>query len=381
MTHGQTAIGMKIGMILVLLLGLASPAPAQVCVLPPEGLIGWWTGDVDGTDRSSNGNDALLQNGASAGVAGQVDGAFSFDGQDDIANTPLILPSIGTLDFWVNPTSLSGGIDSLLGTFGINTNNRLWISIGGGNLLVNLGDNSTDDIVIPSPLTVGQWTHLALTFDYVADVYILYVDGGQASSSNAARNAPTEQFSFGGVQSDFGQNFFLNGLIDEVEVFNRVLAPNEIQDIFDADNAGKCKDDPFSDFTMKKAEITFDKKGGTNDRFKVEGKFTLGPGNDGINLVTDEVKVTVGPSMVTIPEGSFMAMGSQYKFDGVLSGVKVKMKIKEIGFEKFSFRVKAKGIDLTDTSNPVDIVLEIGDDVGFTNVRLGGKLKLPKVKK
>jgi len=35
----------------------------------------------------------------------------------------------------------------------------------------------------------------------------------------------------------------LNGLIDEVEIFNRALFPTDIQAIFAADSAGKCKDD------------------------------------------------------------------------------------------------------------------------------------------
>src|SRR5207302_7339036 len=35
-------------------------------------------------------------------------------------------------------------------------------------------------------------------------------------------------------------NFF-NGIIDEVEIFNRALTPDEIQFIFDAGSVGKCK--------------------------------------------------------------------------------------------------------------------------------------------
>ncbi len=143
-------------------------------------------------------------------------------------------------------------------------------------------------------------------------------------------------------------------------------------------NAGKCKGPFFSDFTLKKAEIMFDKKGGMNDRFKVEGEFTLGPDNNGINLATDNVVVGVGMSSVSISAGSFVAVGSKYKFDGVVSGVKVNMAIKEIGSEKFSFKAEAKKIDLTGTPNPLDIFLAIGGDAGMANPRLKGKLKFSK---
>jgi hypothetical protein len=77
--------------------------PAQPCTPPPPDLIAWWSGDSDGTDITGNSYDALLNNGAVAGVPGWVGGAFQFDGLDDIADTSLTLAAKGTIDFWVNP--------------------------------------------------------------------------------------------------------------------------------------------------------------------------------------------------------------------------------------------------------------------------------------
>jgi hypothetical protein len=42
-------------------------------------------------------------------------------------------------------------------------------------------------------------------------------------------------------QVEGGFNEFFNGLIDEVELYNRALPAGEIQAIFDAGSAGKCK--------------------------------------------------------------------------------------------------------------------------------------------
>jgi hypothetical protein len=128
MTHNQNAIRITIGIALALLLvGLTIPANGQVCVLPPAGLIGWWTGDVF---ISVNANDAQLQNGASAGVVGGlVDEAFSFDGQDDIAITTLVLGTQGTIDLWIKPATIAAGVNGLIGTFGTaNGGDRLWIN-------------------------------------------------------------------------------------------------------------------------------------------------------------------------------------------------------------------------------------------------------------
>lgn len=374
----QKPIALHVFIVFALLFSLTSYAEAQTCTPPPSGLVGWWTGDVDGSDISGNANHALLQNGALANQTGMVNGGFSFNGVNAIAETTVQLGAQGTIDLWANPAQLTN-LHTLIGTFGLaNGDDRLWLTTNTTQLFTNLGSNSVDDIIISTPLSVGAWTHLALTFDFDADDYHLFVNGTEIDSTTASRAAPTGVLKFGGIDSDFGQSFFFNGLIDEVEVFNRVLASGEIQAIFDAGSAGKCKDTPFAESTLKKAEVKFDKKGGTNDRFKVEGAFLLGLSNDGINLVTEEMIVTVGPGMITIPAGSFMAVGSQYKFDGELNGVDVKMTIKETHFNRFSFKAEAKGVDLTGTSNPVDIHLRIGNDVGTSNIRLEGKLKLPK---
>ena len=54
------------------------------------------------------------------------------------------------------------------------------------------------------------------------------------------------------------------------------------------------------------------------------------------------------------------------------------MKIKEKYLNEFGFVIKAKHVDLTGSSNPLDITVRIGNDVGTTQVRLGGKLQFEK---
>ncbi len=107
--------------------------------------------------------------------------------------------------------------------------------------MVNLGSCCTNDLVIANPLSPGTWTHLTLTFDYCTDMYRLYVNGVLARSSTAQRSAPTQAFRIGGATSDFGQNFFFHGAIDEVSLYNRVLSASEIAAIVTAGSQGKCK--------------------------------------------------------------------------------------------------------------------------------------------
>ena len=223
---------------------------AIACVTPPTGMLGWWPGDVSSIDISGSGNHVQLQNGAEAGTPGKVIGAFAFDGVDDIAETSVVLSTTGTLDLWLKPSSLDT-LHGIVGTFGNSSgSDRLWITLSGSNggpgvgpnrLVVNLGDCCVNDIDIPNPIPLEQWTHIALTFDYIADSYTLFVNGQSITPTTVTRNAPTRALSFGGLRSTFGQSFYVDGLIDEVEVFDRVLSDEEIRAIYDAGDAGKCK--------------------------------------------------------------------------------------------------------------------------------------------
>ncbi|MFQ5932309.1 MAG: hypothetical protein ACE5MM_07865, partial [Nitrospiraceae bacterium] len=133
---------------------------------------------------------------------------------------------------------------------------------------------------------------------------------------------------------------------------------------------------PFADFTIREGEIKFHPSTGARDRFEVKGELTLGEESNGVDLSVEQVEVTVGTSSITIPTGSFVPMGSRFEFEGTIDGAKVKMKIKETHSDVFKFKVKAKGLSVTDISNPVEITLRIGDDAGRATGRLEGKLKL-----
>src|SRR2546427_3505738 len=141
----------------------------------PSGLLAWWPGDRNANDLSGNGYNATLVNGAQAGVPGLISGAFQLNGRAAFVSTPLLLPSQGTIDLWVKPAALDS-IDGIFGTLGIlNGNDRLWLNVRGplgglgvdpNHLVVNTGNCCVNEIVVPSPLRIGTWTHVALTFDY-----------------------------------------------------------------------------------------------------------------------------------------------------------------------------------------------------------------------
>ena len=117
--------------------------------------------------------------------------------------------------------------------------NTLRFGSGGGPLVVNSPSLS---------LPTNTWIHFAARRD--GGVATIFVDGAPVATGPLAYNADsTSSLKFGhrgspddtpGSTDDRG--FFLNGRIDEAELFvGRALFDSEIQAIFDAGSAGKCK--------------------------------------------------------------------------------------------------------------------------------------------
>jgi len=133
---------------------------------------------------------------------------------------------------------------------------------------------------------------------------------------------------------------------------------------------------PFSDFSIRKAEIKFTMTSTINDRFKFRGELTLDALSNGIDPLNEKVMVTVGTSAITIPAGSFTEEGyEKFRFKGIINDAVVKMEIKQKAGDTFKFKVEAKWVDLTGTANPVDIGVAIGDDVGTATIDMEGELE------
>ncbi len=134
----------------------------------------------------------------------------------------------------------------------------------------------------------------------------------------------------------------------------------------------------FADFMLKKGDLRFGSSVGVAEHIKLDGSFSLGATSDGVNPVTEDVAVHIGMASITIPAGSFLSVGSGFSFVGSVGGAEVEMTITSVGFNAFEFGLELVGVDALNTSNPIGIILSIGNDEGSTVAWLEGKLKLPK---
>lgn len=212
------------------------------CTPPPDGVVGWYPGD-ENADDIQGGNHGELQ-GSATFAPGMVEQAFSLNGTSAYVQAPAISAqdptTAGSMDAWVMFNQLPSGAGHTMEIIGkggfcrdfdlqADTDNRF-------RFYIQCGGRAESTTVIET----GVWYHVAGTWDQTG--LRIYVNG-QLENTNPVQNLTREQSGQPlqiGNQPYFGPRLF-NGLIDEVELFNRALSPAEIQAIVDAGSAGKCK--------------------------------------------------------------------------------------------------------------------------------------------
>jgi hypothetical protein len=114
---------------------------------------------------------------------------------------------------------------------------------------------------------------------------------------------------------------------------------------------------PFAAFTVK-FEVE-------DPKFQVDGDFTLGPGNNGISLMNDNVNLKIGRSSMVIPAGSFKQdEKGKMRYEAVIDGLAWTVVIRDLGEGNFRLKAKGEGAKQFGQLKPEDVILTIGDDSG-----------------
>jgi hypothetical protein len=224
------------------------------CVNPPKGMKGWWPFDEQAGpvayDIVGYPNDGTYV-GAPTPVAAVVQWGLAFNGVNDYVEVPDQPElNLGTGDFsidaWVfletgNANAVQTILDKRSSAGGwrgyllfVDANNHLCLQLADGT-----HTNYWSDVVV----TPGQWHHVAVTVARASPVGIKwYLDGSPIPNPDdpTSHLQSLDNSSSLLLGKNAGTGFWLRGALDEVEIFDRVLFPQEIQGIFDANRYGKC---------------------------------------------------------------------------------------------------------------------------------------------
>jgi hypothetical protein len=220
-----------------LALGLVMPVAA---VGSDPSLRGWWKFDGNGLDSSGNGRNGSLKKDAhyEAGYTGQ---ALALDGDGDCFTVDgwkgLLSVNAVTVTAWVKTT---GADDHTIVYWGRNAaRRRVDFHLGAGRLRVECGGSN---LQADTTLNDGQWHHVALTMPAQAEISYpevkLYLDG--RDDTRHTRDPEGDIFDLvdnaANVDVTVGYRVpnadrYYAGLIDEVRIYNRELAADEIRDL------------------------------------------------------------------------------------------------------------------------------------------------------
>jgi hypothetical protein len=226
---------------------ISSPSPLI------DGLVGYWKLDETSGNAidSVNGNDGTLVGGVTQNVAGKLSNAYEFNGstgQVSIGTSASLKPEQITVSAWVNLTSINGLTNIVFSSLSIVSSCyrgfAMRISTMGG-LGFYLGANSTgssfSDSLSTNLLVPGVWTHCVHTYD--GNKLLTYIDGVLLKTNNIYKTIAFDTSSnvfIGGRSVEY-----FNGKLDEIGVWNRALAADEITALY---NSGSGKE--FESFSV-----------------------------------------------------------------------------------------------------------------------------------
>jgi hypothetical protein len=216
-------------------------------------MVSWWPGDDCTPYDLIDGNPGTFVGFPVCALAKKVgNAALAFP-----ANTYVVVPDAANLNFpggtltydmWVKPDSCNG---MLIDKFPTHApfNGGYHLSIGNSGGICVLQGEAEDNmlrVLLNGPavnLLDGQWHFIAMSLDVGNNFYQLYVDSfvttGSLPLNTGATNVPGANLVFGGPCGFCTSEF--EGLMDEIELFDRVLSPAELNTIYAAGACGKCK--------------------------------------------------------------------------------------------------------------------------------------------
>ena len=216
--------------------GLKATSKKQVLVKKMStvttGPLAWYPLDGNTLDYSGNGNNAMLENAQPAmDSRGEANKAYRFSSGADIIyinNTSSFnFQNQITLSFWVNLDAVTQ--ESFVLSHG-SWEERWKVSVTPEKKLrwTVKTNTATKDLDSSFPLALNHFYHVAVIYtNYSLE---LYVDGLlDTYLADAGPMAVTSKAITFGRKDVSVSNYFLRGTLDEVRIYDKALAPNEIE--------------------------------------------------------------------------------------------------------------------------------------------------------
>lgn len=193
----------------------------------------------DYSGNRHNGTRAVLSNQSPTWVTNCISGGcYNFNGKSNsLTFPPTNMSTFGdfTISVWIKPEPTSLIYTTILSQFSIAGNGVIpqGFALARGytnpntDLLFYI--NLNDYVEIPNNLTVSQWNHIAVRYNN-SKSYI-YINGTKKAQFNGGYNRTIENLTIGQFYPDY-PDYWFNGSIDEIKIFNTSLSDQQIQALY-----------------------------------------------------------------------------------------------------------------------------------------------------
>lgn len=202
-----------------------------------DGLVAWYKLDslVQTTAPDATGNaDAVCARATcpAATPNGQIDGAFVFNGVDQllhVASTPSLETTHAfTVTVWLNRAAGADNACVVNKSFGPSGDNswQACVSAAGKLSFFSASSTSTDGLVSDPVIAAAQWHHIALWWNGTTKA--TYIDGQRTAQDDAAISFDASDITIGADVDGTTTVAPLDGELDDVRIYDRTLSDAEI---------------------------------------------------------------------------------------------------------------------------------------------------------
>ena len=225
-------------------------ASTSACLAPPSGLVSWWPGDTDNNDIVGN-NNPNAASGVTLVPAEVLNGfTLGTNGYLEVPASKSLENQNFTWAAWVEPNGAGPDNDSTGSSIIQQDIDDYSLSVAlywrskDNRFVFVFGNSSTETFASTDTFATGSFYHVAVTYD--GNVFRMFVNGMAEGSFTEAKTIsystnPWTIGSSGQIGVEVGFPRTLNGIVDELQAFNRALSQSELQAIYNAGSAGECK--------------------------------------------------------------------------------------------------------------------------------------------
>jgi len=157
--------------------------------------------------------------------------SVDFDGTNDYVDTgfqPNFIHTNATMSFWCKLDNVSGSQG-----LGCHNSKRFYTGISNGKAYIGIADVYQYSVDITSYIASDTWMHIALVAEDGTATY--YLDGVSRDTKTYTQSAdtnPDTDFFIGAISTSSSATAYMDGLIDEVAIFDSALSAGEIVSIY-----------------------------------------------------------------------------------------------------------------------------------------------------